>query len=226
MRPCTAAPLPAGLLYQAVNRNRAEQKITRPRAALIKMVLLSQHGLSVSEDTMVQLDNQNCDPGYLCGRLLAVLERIQQLAIPGANATITDRFYGTFSSAPASVAGVLLRKSQAHLGKLRKERPGFERALQARLEEIQAARGGLPSHPHPGTTGALRPGLLSPAGRGSRRLPSPHKREKAEEAAAEAVPDSHSILSDVNHFTERTDTMNSPSTPTPASVTTSSCCST
>jgi CRISPR-associated protein Csd1 len=36
------------------------------------------------------------------------------------------------------VAGVLLRKSQAHLAKLRKERPGAERALQGKLEEIQA----------------------------------------------------------------------------------------
>lgn len=35
-------PLPMWLLYQAVHRNRAEQGPTRPRAALIKMVLLSQ----------------------------------------------------------------------------------------------------------------------------------------------------------------------------------------
>ena len=87
---------------------------------------------------MVQLDNNNPDPAYLCGRLLAVLERIQHAAIPTASATITDRFYGTFSSAPASVAGVLLRKAQAHLGKLRKERPGAEWALQAKLEEVQS----------------------------------------------------------------------------------------
>lgn len=93
---------------------------------------------------MVQLDTSNQDPAYLCGRLLAVLERIQQIAIPGAGATITDRFYGTFSSAPASVAGSLLRKSQAHLAKLRKERPGAERALQSKLEEIQIS---LPSFP-------------------------------------------------------------------------------
>ena len=86
---------------------------------------------------MVQLDTDNQDPAYACGRLLAVLERIQQAAIPGAGTTITDRFYGTFSSAPASVAGVLLRKCQAHLSKLRKERPGAERALQGKLEEIQ-----------------------------------------------------------------------------------------
>ncbi|MGA2622196.1 MAG: type I-C CRISPR-associated protein Cas8c/Csd1 [Thermoguttaceae bacterium] len=131
-------PLPSSLLYQAVRRNRAEQAITRPRAALVKMVLLSQETCPISEDTMVQLDKENHEPAYLCGRLLAVLERIQQLAIPGAGSTITDRFYGTFSSAPASVVGVLLRKSQAHLAKLRRDKPGAERALQGKLEEIQA----------------------------------------------------------------------------------------
>ncbi|MCR4411140.1 MAG: type I-C CRISPR-associated protein Cas8c/Csd1 [Thermoguttaceae bacterium] len=130
-------PLPEAILYQAVQRNRAERKITRPRAALIKMVLLSQQTDFSQEDVMVQLDADNQEPAYLCGRLLAVLERIQQLAIPGAGSTITDRFYGTFSSAPASVAGTLLRKSQAHLAKLRKERPGAESALQGKLEEIQ-----------------------------------------------------------------------------------------
>jgi CRISPR-associated protein Csd1 len=132
------------VLFQAVKRNRAEQTITRPRAALIKMVLLSQHTDFPEEDSMAQLDTQNQDPAYLCGRLLAVLERIQQAAIPGAGSTITDRFYGTFSSAPASVAGVLLRKSQAHLAKLRKERRGTERALQGKLEEIQALLNDFP----------------------------------------------------------------------------------
>jgi CRISPR-associated protein Csd1 len=131
-------PLPSSLLYQAVRRNRAEHSITRPRAVLIKMALLAQQTPLSSENTMVQLDKENPEPAYLCGRLLAVLERIQRIAIPGAGSTITDRFYGTFSSAPASVVGVLLRKSQAHLAKLRKEKPGAERALQAKLEEIQA----------------------------------------------------------------------------------------
>jgi hypothetical protein len=90
------------------------------------------------EDPMVQLDPDNRDPAYLCGRLLAVLEAVQRAAIPGVEATITDRFFGTASSAPASVFGRLIRGSQAHLGKLRKERRGTYEALQRRLEEIQA----------------------------------------------------------------------------------------
>ena len=128
--------LSKSILYQAVKRNCAEQTITRPRAALIKMVLLSHDTNPFPEDTMTQLDPTNHDPAYLCGRLLAVLESIQRRAIPNANATITDRFFGTASAAPASVFGNLIRKSQAHLAKLRKEKSGTEWALQAKLEEI------------------------------------------------------------------------------------------
>ncbi len=137
-------PLPSGLLFQAVKRIRAEQAITRARAALIKMVLLSQLPTLVREDAMVQLDPQNQEPAYLCGRLLAVLEAVQRAAIPGAKATITDRFFGTASSAPASVFGRLIRGSQPHLARLRKERRATYEALQRRLEEVQS---GLPSFP-------------------------------------------------------------------------------
>jgi len=129
-------PLPTWLLGLAVTRNRAEQKITRARAALIKMVLLSQNHDFTQEDPMVDLDSNNRNPAYLCGRLLAVLETIQRAAIPKLGATITDRFFGTASSAPATVFGRLIRGGQPHLGKLRKESPGAYAALQKRLEEV------------------------------------------------------------------------------------------
>jgi CRISPR-associated protein Csd1 len=129
--------LPSWLLFEAVKRNRTEQAITRPRAALIKMVLMSQQETNVKEDSMAQLEPENHNPAYLCGRLLAVLESIQQAAIPGVNATITDRFFGTASSAPASVFGHLLRGGMAHLGKLRKEKPRTYEALRRKLAEVQ-----------------------------------------------------------------------------------------
>jgi len=136
-------PLPKWLLFQTVKRNRVEQKITRPRAALIKMVLCSQEQTG-SEERMEMLDSENRSPAYLCGRLLAVLESIQERAVPGLKATIVDRFFGTASSAPASVFGRLLRGAQPHLGKLRKERKGTYSALSNRLEEVLSGLEGFP----------------------------------------------------------------------------------
>ena len=46
----------------------------------------------------MSLDEANTNPGYRLGRLFAVLEKIQEEANPGINATIRDRFYGTASS--------------------------------------------------------------------------------------------------------------------------------
>lgn len=85
---------------------------------------------------MTRLDDTNRTPPYLCGRLLAVLERAQGLAIPGAKATLVDRFYGTASTAPATVFGSLMQGAQAHLGKLRRDRPGSYHRLQGELEGI------------------------------------------------------------------------------------------
>ncbi|GAB4345219.1 MAG: type I-C CRISPR-associated protein Cas8c/Csd1 [Candidatus Abyssubacteria bacterium] len=130
-------PLPDWLLYQAVRRNRDEQNITWRRMALIKMVLLSQQdNIERKSAKMEQLDSANREPAYLCGRLLAELEAIQRAAIPKAKTTIIDRYFGTASSAPATVFGHLLSKSQAHLSKLRKEREGTYYGLQSKLEEI------------------------------------------------------------------------------------------
>lgn len=73
---------------------------------------------------------------YLCGRLLAVLDGIQGIAIPGAKATIIDRYHGTASSAPATVFGTLLRGAQNHLAKFRMEKKGLYIFFSKQLEEI------------------------------------------------------------------------------------------
>jgi CRISPR-associated protein Csd1 len=137
-------PLPDWLLAQVVKRNRAEQGVTRPRAALTKIALLSQMDKQ-KEDYMTELELTNRDPAYLCGRLLAVLEGIQRLAVPGAQATILDRYYGTASSAPATVFGMLLRGAQAHLAKLRKTRKPAYLAITQRIEEITEPLAAFPA---------------------------------------------------------------------------------
>ncbi len=135
-------PLPASLLALAVRRNRAEQDVTYPRAALTKAVLLSSSPDLEEYQRMSIVDPKHPEPAYHCGRLLAELEGLQQAANPGINTTLVDRFYGAASTAPASAFGNLLRDGQAHLSVLRRTRRGAYQAIQQRLEEILAALGG------------------------------------------------------------------------------------
>ena len=130
------SPLQRDLLYRAVRRNRAEQRVTRPRAALIKLVLATNDRLVYKEDYMVQLEEENRSPAYLCGRLLHVLEEAQREAIPGINATVVDRYFGTASTAPAAVFSRLLRGAQPHLSKLQRDNGGAYHAIQRRMTEI------------------------------------------------------------------------------------------
>ncbi len=141
----TGGVLPRDLLFQAVRRNKAEQSVTRPRAALIKLCLLSNNDFGLKEEEMVKLDYNRPEPAYQCGRLLAVLENVQRAALGKVGATIVDRYYGTASSAPATVFGTLLRGSQAHLSKLRKTKPGLHVNLQKELEGVTANLSGFPA---------------------------------------------------------------------------------
>lgn len=76
------------------------------------------------------LDLANHNPGYRMGRLFAALEKIQEEASPGLNATIRDRYYGAASSTPVAVFTTLLRLKNSHLKKLSVERAmGFEKLL-------------------------------------------------------------------------------------------------
>ena len=76
------------------------------------------------------LDLSNTNPAYRLGRLFAVLEKIQEEASPGLNATIRDRYYGAASSTPVAVFTTLLRLKNAHLKKLSGGRvASFEKLL-------------------------------------------------------------------------------------------------
>ena len=134
--------LPDWLLAQALRRNVAEQGVTRNRAALIKAVLLSQIH-DIQEGYMEKLDSTCKSPGYLCGRLLAELEAAQYQALQ-PTATLVDRFYGAASSSPAIVFGNLLRGLQAHMAKLRKDRPRVFHAIDGRLQDIMSQIGDFP----------------------------------------------------------------------------------
>jgi len=76
------------------------------------------------------------------GRLFAVLEGAQRAALGSqVNATIRDRYYSAASATPAAVFPVLLRNTQHHLAKIRKEKPGLARVLDADISEIMSELG-------------------------------------------------------------------------------------
>lgn len=135
----TGAPLPDSLLHLVARRTRAEQRLTRPRAMLAKMVLVSNPKFGYSKEDLIQMDPDNHEPAYLCGRLFAELEAAQYAALGDTNTTIRDRYFGTASTAPKIVFPSLLRGTQNHLGKLRKEKRGAFVAIDARIEGIVAA---------------------------------------------------------------------------------------
>ena len=117
-------PLPVGLLQIALRRNKAEQKITYGRAALIKAYLnraIRSGSLKNTKELSMSLDRERNDIGYVLGRLFAVLEKTQSEANPSLNTTIGDRYFGSASSTPIAVFGTLMRLSPHHLSKLEYE---------------------------------------------------------------------------------------------------------
>ena len=149
-------PYPSLWLNAAVGRCRAEQakknlqgkpvpNVSYYRAATIKACLNRQirransspSHPSPEKEFLPMLDPTNPSPAYRMGRLFAVLEKIQEEASPGINATIRDRYYGAASSTPVAVFTTLLRLKNAHLKKLATGRGvWFEKLLADILGEV------------------------------------------------------------------------------------------
>ena len=152
-------PYPRTLLQAAIRRIRSEQSkkdnrngktlpnVTYERAALIKACLnraLRRNNTSKEEELKVSLDEGNSNTGYRLGRLFATLEKIQQEAHPGINATIRDKFYGAASCTPVTVFGNLMRLTNHHLAKL--ENVGRRVNLERLLGQIVDGIGDFPPH--------------------------------------------------------------------------------
>ncbi len=137
-------PYPMSLLNLAVQRCRAEQQPTYARAAVIKACLNRMIRRYANEMELTpMLDPSNPNPAYRLGRLFAVLEKIQEEASPGLNATIRDRYYGAASSTPVTVFTTLLRLKNHHVAKLSRGRAvQMERTVSDILQEV----GDFPSH--------------------------------------------------------------------------------
>jgi len=104
-------------LYQAIlGRIRAERKITRGKAAIIKAYLLKINQTNKEVLTMA-LNESSENKAYVLGRLFAVLENAQQQANPGINTTIKDRYFTSACATPSSVFPRLLQLANHHIAK-------------------------------------------------------------------------------------------------------------
>ena len=128
-------PLPESILNGCLGRLKAEgaEGCTRQRLSLVKMFLVRK-GVTVTES----LNRDERHPAYLYGRLLQVFDEIQQAALGEVNAGVVDKFYTTFSSAPALIFSRLYANAQNHLRKLRNEKPGAFVNLDRKLTEVSA----------------------------------------------------------------------------------------
>jgi CRISPR-associated protein Csd1 len=138
-------PYPETLLFSLIRRIKAEREVTYPRASLIKAVLVRKTRYkNEKEEVGMSLDTNNANAGYRMGRLFAVLEKIQEEANPGINATIRDRFYGSASSVPVTVFPHLMKLKNYHIAKLenRGRAVNFEKQIGGIINDIKD----FPSH--------------------------------------------------------------------------------
>lgn len=117
--------------------NQRDRQMRRRMSMVAAMkLILTYNSTQMEQQAMEQFKTENDDQSvfkqqapYNCGALLAILEAIQRRASSsgrGVNTTLVDRFYGSASTAPASVfANLISMATKAHLPKLRRENKEF-----------------------------------------------------------------------------------------------------
>lgn len=136
-------PYPTSLFQACIRRIRAEiskeddkgrkiNSVNITRAAIIKAYLNRLNDNNIKIKAMLDKENQN--PGYLCGRLFAVLESLQYAA--NKQDTIRSSYMNAASSTPAAVFSTILKLSNSHYGKLAKDKKGLALFFDSQKEEI------------------------------------------------------------------------------------------
>ena len=138
----TGAAYPQSLMTVIIGRIRADQEINYLRVAMIKACLVRKYRINqILKEVTMALDKESTNVAYRLGRLFAVLEKAQRDAIPGANTTIKDSFYGSASATPRTVFPRLLRLAQHHIQKAE-----YGRNTDKMIEEIMQDIREFPAH--------------------------------------------------------------------------------
>lgn len=135
-------PYPATLYQACIRRIRAEQSVTIVRAAITK-AYLNRLNDNNNKKLNIMLDTTNQNQGYLCGRLFAVLDKIQEDA--NNIHSIRERYMNAASATPSTVFATILNLSTHHLEKLDGGRQIFyEKLKQEIIAKFDA--NGFPAH--------------------------------------------------------------------------------
>lgn len=135
-------PFPRELLAAALRRLRVPDKddgasfLLHTRCALIKATLRRPpHGIEPME-VSVSLNPDSPEVPYQLGRLFAVLERLQWIALEGVNTSIKDRYFGAAMANPGVVFPRLLNLSNHHLAKLLGRSKGSAKWVEKLIAEV------------------------------------------------------------------------------------------
>lgn len=138
-------PYPFTLFSSCIRRIRAEQDVTpykNPcRVAILKAYLNRLNDNNKKIEVMLDKDNNNA--GYLCGRLFAVLDRIQEKA--NGIHSIQERYMNAACATPSSVFATILNLSSHHAEKLDMgAKITYEKLKQEIIDKLPAD--GFPAH--------------------------------------------------------------------------------
>lgn len=135
-------PYPASLFQACIRRIRAEQSVNIVRAAIIK-AYLNRLTDNNNKKIDIMLDKENQNQGYLCGRLFAVLDKIQEDA--NGIHSIRERYMNSASATPAMVFATILNLSGHHLEKLNAGGQVFYEKLKQEII-LKLDANGFPAH--------------------------------------------------------------------------------
>lgn len=135
---------PYEILSETLERIRADRNVNYYRASLVKGYLSRKNRKrNLRWEVNMSLNTELKDPGYLLGRLFAVIEKAQEEANPGLNATIKDRYFSSASATPRAVFPQLMRLSQYHFSKLDSGRKiNMEKLVQEIVNDVDT----FPAH--------------------------------------------------------------------------------
>jgi len=114
-------PIPQPIVAQALNQFRSallkDETFNHARMGLIKAYFIRK-STEGEQHMKPHLNADHPDPAYHCGRLLAILAKLQQSALGDVGAGVVQRFYSAASTAPGLTLGRLVSNARNHLGKL------------------------------------------------------------------------------------------------------------